>query len=197
MTIGDSTPLELHFNGNKIEQVIPYKYLGNIPKSINNCNADIFANAYPCLCDQGRKAIFSMLHKQREILPLPPKVLFRLFDSIIKPILIYGSDVWSHTKSCLDIVDKVMLSYHRRVLNVKATSSNLMVYGECGILPPSVQCTISIMCYMNRLYHMPRDTTANHVYADPNRLHSTGFMIWVTRVDELIVKYGMDIAKLA
>ena len=76
MTIGDSTPLDLHFNGNKIEQVFQYKYLGNILKSINNCNADMFANTYPYLCDQGRKAIFSMLHRLREILPLPPKVMF-------------------------------------------------------------------------------------------------------------------------
>ena len=63
MTIGDSTPLYLHFNGNKIEQAIQYKYLGNILKSINNCKADMFANTYPYLCDQGRKAIFSMPHK--------------------------------------------------------------------------------------------------------------------------------------
>ena len=67
MTIGDSTPLDLHFNGNKIEQVIQYKYLGNILKSINNCNADMFANTYPYLCDQCWKAIFSMLHKLRDI----------------------------------------------------------------------------------------------------------------------------------
>ena len=196
MTIGDSTPLDLHFNGNKIEQVIQYKYLGNILKSINNCNADMFANTYPYLCDQGRKAIFSMLHKLREILPLPPKVMFKLFDSIIKPILIYGSDVWGHNKSGLDIVDKVMLRYCRRVLNVKAATSNLMVYRECGMLPPSIQCTISTMCYMNRLYHMPADTIAKHVYEEMHKLHPMGFRTWVTRVNELIVKYDMDITKL-
>ena len=44
---GDSAPLNLHFNGNKIEQVIQYEHLGNILKSINNCNADMFANIYP------------------------------------------------------------------------------------------------------------------------------------------------------
>ena len=46
MTIGGFTPLDLHFKGNRIEQVIQYKYLGNILKSINNCNADIFANTH-------------------------------------------------------------------------------------------------------------------------------------------------------
>ena len=87
-----------------------------------------------------------------------------------------------------------MLIYCRRVLNVKAITSNLMVYG--GMLHPRVQCTISTMCYMNRLYHMPADTIATHVYEEMNKLHSMGFMTWVTRVNELIVKYDMDITKL-
>ena len=59
------------------------------------------------------------------------------------------------------------------------------------------KCRIfSTMCYMNRLYHMPADTIAKHVYEETNRLHSTGFITWVTRVNELIVKYDMDITKL-
>ena len=137
-----------------------------------------------------------MLQKQREIFPLPPEVMFKLFDAIIKPILTYGSDVWGHRKSGLDMVDKVMLRYCRRVLNVKATTSNIMMCGECGMLPPSVQCIISTMCYMNRLYHMPGGTIAKRVYEELNKLHSMGSTTWVTRVNEVITNHGMDITKL-
>ena len=119
-----------------------------------------------------------------------------MFCEINNIILIYGSDVCGHRKSGLDIVDKVMLRYCRRVLNVKATTSNLMAYEECGMLHPSVQCTISAMCYINRLYHMPADTIFKHVYELMNKPHSMGLMTWVTRVNDLIVKYGMDIIKL-
>ena len=48
----------------------------------------------------------------------------------------------------------------------------------------------------DRLHHMPADTIAKHVYEEMNKLHSMGFMTWVTRVNELIVKYDMDITKL-
>ena len=89
-----------------------------------------------------------------------------------------------------------MLRYCRRVLNVKATTSNIMVCGECGMLPPSVQCTISTMCYMNRLYHMPGGTIAKRVYEELNKLHSIGFTTWVTRVNEVITNHGLDITKL-
>ena len=110
--------------------------------------------------------------------------MFKLFDATIKPISTYGTDVWGHRKSGLDMVDKVMLRYCRRVLNVKATTSNIMVHGECGMLPPSVQCIISYMCYMNRLYHMPGGTIAERVYEQLNKLHSMGFTTWITRVNE-------------
>ena len=173
---------------NKIEQVTQYRYLENILKSINNFNSDIFANTYSYLSDQGRKAIFGVLQKQREIFPFSTKVMFKLFDAIIKPILTYGSDVWGHRKSGLN-----MLRYCRRVLNVKATTSNNLVYGECGMLPTSVQCTISTMCYMNRLYHMPGGTIAKRIYEELNKLHSMGFTTCVTRVNEVIINHGMDI----
>ena len=89
-----------------------------------------------------------------------------------------------------------MLRYCRCKLNVKATTSNIMVYGECGMFPPSVQCTISTMCYMNRLYHMPGGIIAKRVYEELNKLHSMGFTTWVTRVNEVIINHGMDITKL-
>ena len=75
--------------------------------------------------------------------------MFKLFDSVIKPLLLYGSDVWGHRNTGLDCIDKVMLRYCRRLLNVKATTSSFIVHEECGMLPPSVQCTISVLSFIN------------------------------------------------
>ena len=61
---------------------------------------------------------------------------------------------------------------------------------------PSVHCTISTMYYMNRLYHMPGGTIAKRVHDELNKLHSMRFTTWVTRVNEVITKHGMDINKL-
>ena len=70
--------------------------------------------------------------------------------------------------------------------NVKATTSNVMVYGECGVLPPSVYCTVSTMCYMNRLHHMPDNSIVRQVYNELFKLHQMGFVTWVTKVGELV-----------
>ena len=155
MLIGNKSEARanLTFNKKDIEQVNQYKCLGVIVRSISRNNEDIFSCNYPYLCDQGRKALFGVLHRLRSITPIPTK-----------PILMYGSDVWGHHKSGTSMIDKVMLRFSRCVLNVKATTSNVMVYGECGILPPSVYCTVSTMCYMNRLHHMPNNSIVKQVY---------------------------------
>ena len=196
MVIDHNKPLKLYLNGQKIEQVMQYKYLGNIIKSVNNSNTDIFSSTYSYLCDQERKAIFGMMHKIRDIAQLSPKVMFKSFDHVIKPILVYGSDVWGHRNAGLGSIDKVMLRYCRRMHNVKATTSKIIVHGECGMLPPSVQCTISVLSFINRLHHMPANTVVKKVYEELTSLHSVGFMTWVTRVRELVTKYDMDIAKM-
>ena len=155
--------MNLRFNSNEIEQVTQYKCLGVIVKLIRKDAEDMFANNYPYLCDQGRKALFGILHRLRSITPVPPKVMFILFNTVVKLILIYGSDVWGCNRNGTSMVDKVMLRVRRCVLNVKATTSNTMVYGECGMLPPSLYCNVSAMCYIKRLHHMPNDSIVKQV----------------------------------
>ena len=101
-------------------------------------------------CYGSVKAIFGMVHKIQDFAPLPPKVMFKVFDSVIKPILVYGSDVWGHRNTDLESISKVMLRSCRCILNVKATTSNIIVHGECGVLPPSVQRTTSVLSFINR-----------------------------------------------
>ena len=195
MAVGSNcaTVMNLSFNSNEIEQVTQYKCLGVIVKSIRKNTEDIFANNYPYLCDQGRKALFGVLHRLRSITSVPPKIMFKLFNTVVKPILIYGSDVWGCNRNGTSMVDKVMLRFCRCALNVKATTSNIMVYGECGMLPPSIYCSVSAMCYINRLHHMPNDSIVKQVYNEFVKLHQLGFKTWVTQVSELVDTYHLDI----
>ena len=186
MAVGSNcaTVMNLSFNSNEIEQVTQYKCLGVIVKSIRKNTEDMFANNYPYLCDQGRKALFGILHRLRSITPVPPNVMFKLFNTVVKPILIYGSDVWGCNRNGTSMLDKVMLRFCRCFLNVKATTSNIMVYGECGMLPPSLYCNVSAMCYINRLHHMPNDSIVKQVYNE---------LVKLTQVSELVDTYHLDI----
>ena len=61
-----------------------------------------------------------------------------MFDTLVRPVLTYGSDVWGMSKSGQGALDKVFLHYARCTLGVKATTCNVIAYGECGKYPPSI-----------------------------------------------------------
>ena len=65
---------------------------------------------------------------------LTPQCMFHLFDSIVRPIFTYGSDVWCVNKAGGEAVDKVLVWLARIVLRVKATTSNIITLGECGLV---------------------------------------------------------------
>ena len=193
MAYGNVKPFKVFFNGNVIEQVMKYKYLGNMTKAIKMASGDTFGDNYKYLCDQARKAIFSLQKKLRAIGKLPPKLLFHAFDTLIKPILIYGSDVWGISATGRLTVDKVFFQFMRCAISVKATTSNVITLGECGRLPPSVGCQISVLCFLNRLHNMAGDRVVKQVFLELSNLNSRGFNTWVTQACELAQRYKLDV----
>ena len=111
------------------------------------------------------------------------------------PILTYGSEVWGASKSGLQELDRVFLRYIRCVLRVKATTSTLAVYGECGRFPPSLSCHVSLLSFFNRLHHMPVSQLVKQVYNHLNRLHEQGFTNWITKALDLAKTYDIDIKR--
>ena len=101
--------------------------------------------------------------------------MFHIFDAMIKPILVYGNDVWGTNKAAHLAVDKVFLHFARCILPVKATTSNAIVFGETGHLPINLSCMISALTFANRLYHMSSDKMAERVFIELNRLHEQDF----------------------
>ena len=99
MCFGKPVRCELYFNGKIIEKVEAYKYLGNIIRSVQRCDQDVNAANYYYLCDHSRKAIFGVRRKLRYLITLPATVMFYLFEALIRPILMYGGDIWGYNKT--------------------------------------------------------------------------------------------------
>ena len=120
--------------------------------------------------------------------------MLHMYDCLVKPITVYGSEVWGHHHPAQSEADKIFFRFARQVLRVKPTTSNIIVLGECGVLPPSVQCIISVLCYMNRLHNLPNDLLVKQAYCEMLRLENNGFCTWTSNVCELARSYGLDIS---
>ena len=114
-----------------------------------------FLNNYDYLCRKARDAMFCMMRKLKSFGQLPPKIMIYLFNATIKPILLYGADIWGIQKSGSVRMDKFFLWYLRSILKVKTTTANNIVWGETGCIPLSVCCNVKVFCYYNRLRNLP------------------------------------------
>ena len=80
------------FGEENIQVVEDYTYLG----TIMNFNAR-YSKAIHKQVTQSNRALFSSRSKQAKF-QLPLDILFNLFDTLIIPILLYGSEIWGYEK---------------------------------------------------------------------------------------------------
>ena len=193
MAFGKIKNVNVTFNGQCIEQVNQYKYLGNIVESVSRFNCDPFKANSEYLCDKARKAIYAMSYRTKFLNPVPPLLKFYLFSSLILPILSYGSEVWAISKASLDNIDKVFLKFIRSSISVKSTTSNIIMMGESGQFPPSVSCVISLLKYTNRLHNLAQTMLVKQVYDELVRLNGLGFQTWVGKVTALATQFDLKI----
>ena len=193
MVFGNPKRSKIHFNSVDIDEVTDYKYLGNIISSTRLPYQDPLKKTYKFLSDQARKAIFSMSHKIKSIGELPIDIMFNLFDALIKPILIYDSDVWGLRSELWGTIDKVFFQYSRCMLHVKATTNNIITVGECGRFPPSTYCPISALCYLNRVHNMESNQLAKKIVCDLVELDQQGFNTWATDASKLVNDLRLDV----
>ena len=190
---GNIKNVKLFFNGKAIEEVPSYKYLGNLFSSTKTSRGDPFSENYQYLYDKAQKNIFSLFSKTKDISPLSPKLRIYLFDSLIRPVLTYGSGVWGINKKGRVIMDKLHLWYIRIVLGVKNNSNILATLGECGSLPPSINILIYVFSYFIRLKNLPASTLPNQAFLESKRLHKIGLSTWYSSVVKLAEEYEVDL----
>ena len=108
---------------------------------------------------------------------LPPEIRFDIFDTMIKPILTYGSDVWGINKTALHELDKSFLNYIHCVLCVKSTTSFWWMWE----VSPSMYCHINVLCYIHRLLKMQSGQVVDSLH----KWNNQGFHTWVSKAYEL------------
>ena len=97
------------------------------------------------LASQGRKALFA-LYKNINDMYLNVETSLSLFDTYIGSVLQYASEIWGNC------VENVQLDFCKRLLGVKKSNCNVMIYAELGRLPLHVIRKFKIVKYWVKFY---------------------------------------------
>ena len=114
--------IKFAFDGTELEVVDQYTYLG-VTFNYNNT----FYKSIARQISHAKKAMFSLITKSRR-LDVPIDITLDLFDKLVLPILIYGSEVWGHSN--LKPTEFFYMNFIRRLLKLGESTSNCMLYGE-------------------------------------------------------------------
>ena len=69
--------------------------------------------------DKGTRGLLALLRRGRQ-LQLPVDIMIQLFDTLVKPILLYGSEIWDHEGT--EILEKLHLRFCKYILLVNRTT---------------------------------------------------------------------------
>ena len=196
MVYGSSENIELYLDGNRLEQVNKYKSLGIIINSVKSKRECMFRCNTEYLSSKARMSAFGIRKRLKNLKNIPPSHWFHIYESMIEPILIYGSDLWGASVACTSNINKVYLWYIRIILNIKATTSNVITMGESGLIPPEIKCHENVILYFIRLKAMTSSSVVKNVFIELERLHTLGYDNWYSEVLRLAHNYDIDIENL-
>ena len=75
-------------------------------------------------------------------------IMLKLFNVLVKPIVLYGAEVWGSEKC--DILERLQLRFFKCVLSVNMFTSSMMVYGEWGAIPLDVDTKSRMLTFWAR-----------------------------------------------
>ena len=119
-----------YFGPNQLESCTEYKYLGVIFNNKGKLN-----NSAENLSEKACKAYFSLISKIPYSNFISVEKWITLFDSLITPIMTYGSEIWIlEFKINFNVIDKLLLEKNKNMI-FKNILSNLAIQTELGYYP--------------------------------------------------------------
>ena len=111
---------------------------------------------------------------------LPVNVIFELFDTLIKPILLYGSEIYGSSMS--KDIKQVHVIFIKKTLGVKPSTNNCVIYVETGRYALQIDVHVRMIKYWLKL-------TLSHSHQYINKLFCESSE-WLSYVQKLLCQNG-------
>ena len=186
---------KLYYDNSQLAVVSEYKYLGLTIRSSGIID-------YENLCKKGLKATF-LMKKKLSFDEMNGQLGLKLFDSMLRPIICYGSEVWGPlamnmhrvqpTSSLEDKYDtlkfdKFQLRFLKQLLGVNKYSTNCAVRGELGSFPVSIYIMSQAVKFWFHLLQLPKNSLAHKSLSEASSLNNN----WILCIRNILSQFGFS-----
>lgn len=183
------TKFKFEINGIELENVSSYTYLGlkiNTTGKLHKAQEDLRHRAL--------KAYFKMKQLIYTENSIPIKTYIKLFDTMVKPILLYCCEIWTSNslwepKNIFNIslpMERLHNKFCKFILQVSSKASNLACLLELGRYPLLLTCIKHMLKYWERIKQMPKNTLLNEAYSLGTQLDNNNIPNWTTGIKNIL-----------
>ena len=136
-----------------------------------------------------RKAMFSLNEKAVKLL-LPPDIHLDLFDKMIAPILLYGSEIWGYGN--IEPLELFHRRFLKRMLGIHQNTPNCIVYGEVGKKPLKNQIFLRMVSFWSKISEGKEHKLSTLMYKLIYSLHLNGtyHSPWLLGIKKILCNSG-------
>jgi hypothetical protein len=167
-----------------VDCVTEYKYLGIIFAYNGSSTLNVKS-----LANIANKAMFALIQKGRDLFDID--TMLHLFDTMITPILLYGSEVWGFKN--IDIIERIHLRFCKILLKLHKSTPNVMVYGELGRHPLDINVKVRMVTFWHKLCTVS-DKICSIMYNLLHKMHVSNENVsnWLTFVKGILNNLGLS-----
>ena len=147
-----------HLDGNNIEVVNEYTYLGYTFTTKMSVTKGV-----DVLAAKGKRACVECVRYIGKLSEISKKCSFKIFDTQVQPVILYSAEIWGLHR--LNNVERVHTFACKRYLNVPLKVPNKFVYGETGRYPLYVNSVVRCIRYWLRILKSCSSSKASIHYA--------------------------------
>ena len=174
---------KFYFDNITLENVRHYKYLGFIFSPSGEINTGLND-----LRDRAFKAFMKLKTQMGICFNQDIQITLNLFDSLIKPILLYSSDFWGCLKSPkTNPIETLQIMIFKQILGVQKQTTNIGVLLELGRIPLAAQAKKFAIKNWERIKLKNSNSLLQSSYNDAILEN----LQWISSIKELLEKKGM------
>ena len=175
------------YNGNHIETVNYFKYLGFVFGSSGK-----FHRGIENLAQRGEKALFDMISSINDFKDMDFKMKIDLFNSLVKSVLCYSCELWGFNEAKRH--ETIHLRFLKNILCVRKNIPSSFVYSECHVYPLYITRTFRIINYWLKIMSLDEQNPVKIMYSIilniSYREKAKPAFSWIENVKNTLFKYG-------
>ena len=116
--------------------------------------------------------MYSISKKSRKVC-LPIDIQIEMFDTMVKPILMYGCEVWGFANS--SVIESFCLQFYKSILGLEKSTPNCVLYGELGRFSIDIEIKSRMVAFCKRIICNKQDKIAVTLYKLLYKVHIDNF----------------------